>query len=681
MKTLLLFLCCCTGIAYAQTNVVFKEDFSSGAKGFQLNEHQRLVDGNLELDTPEDGDQALFNLYIDPQKDFIISVQLKQLAGLTEEPLGLMWGSDNENGNFFMINSSGEYAVHSGNLSQLKKWKQSAAIKPLGQANSLKIQQTADRVSFFINDQKIDEQKAGILFGNWLGVLSLAQMQLRIDDFTVLQDQKISLPQSVANFAAKENLGSGVNSENDDLGPVIAADGKTLYFARQNVPENTGGQYDDEDVWYSVLDNNVWLKAKNMGRSVNTGLADNLVAVSADNNTMLFEKDNAFAVRNRSANGWSEFEKLNIAFRNESDFFVASISSDGKAIILSAKLKENVAYDPRRQESDLYVTLKDNNNKWSAPLNLGRTINTAGDETSPFLSADGHTLYFATDGRPGYGYQDIFFSRRNGDGWTDWSAPVNLGPSVNTAGFDAYYTVPASGDYAYFVSYDKGFGKADIFRIKLHEDVKPNPVILVKGTVINSNTRAPLGATIHFENLSTNKSIGEARSDPKTGKYQIVLPYGANYGIRAVTSGYYSVHENLELQQKSNYMEVNKDLLMVPIEIGETVKLNNVFFEAGLPVLKKESYPELDRLVSILKENPGIYIQLEGHTDAKGNADALMKLSQERVDAVKTYLVSNGIVAERISGQGFGATRPVAPSDTEENSRLNRRVEFKITKK
>jgi outer membrane protein OmpA-like peptidoglycan-associated protein len=257
---------------------------------------------------------------------------------------------------------------------------------------------------------------------------------------------------------------------------------------------------------------------------------------------------------------------------------------------------------------------------------------------------------------------------------------LNLGPSVNTAGFDAYYTVPASGDYAYFVSYDKGYGKADIFRMKLHEDIKPNPVTLVKGMVLNNKDKSPLAATIHFENLSTGAEVGEARSDPKTGQYQIVLPAGANYGVRANVNGFYSIHENVELMKDSKYSEVHKDLFMVPIALGETVKLNNVFFEAGLPTLKSESYPELDRLVKILQENPGIYIELSGHTDAKGNPDALMKLSQERVDAVKAYLVKNSIATDRISGTGYGATRPLAPSDTEENSRLNRRVECKIVK-
>jgi outer membrane protein OmpA-like peptidoglycan-associated protein len=241
--------------------------------------------------------------------------------------------------------------------------------------------------------------------------------------------------------------------------------------------------------------------------------------------------------------------------------------------------------------------------------------------------------------------------------------------------------VPASGDNAYFVSQGRG-GKGDIFRIRLHDEAKPNPVTVVSGLVLSSKTKLPLSARIHFENLTSGVEVGEARSDPKTGAYRIVLPFGTHYGIRAYLTDYYSVHENIELKESDNkYTEVKKDLFMVPLQIGETIKLNNVFFEAGLPTLKSESFPELNRLIEILKDNPGIYIELAGHTDNKGDAATLLKLSEDRVSTVKAYLVSNGIDTNRITGKGYGATQPVAPSDTEENSKANRRVEFKITQK
>jgi outer membrane protein OmpA-like peptidoglycan-associated protein len=231
------------------------------------------------------------------------------------------------------------------------------------------------------------------------------------------------------------------------------------------------------------------------------------------------------------------------------------------------------------------------------------------------------------------------------------------------------------------VSYDKGFGKADIFRVRLHDAVRPKSVTLVKGKVLSSKNNAPLTASVHFENIDNGTDMGEARTDPKTGAYQIILPFGFHYGVRASTKGYYSVHENLDLKEVAKYSEVTKDLLMVPIEIGETVKLNNVFFDPGQPTLKPASFPELDRLVAILKENTAIFIELEGHTDNLGKPAILQKLSEDRVESVKKYLIDHGIHGNRISGKGYGATKPIALGNTDEDRKLNRRVEFRIIKR
>jgi outer membrane protein OmpA-like peptidoglycan-associated protein len=362
---------------------------------------------------------------------------------------------------------------------------------------------------------------------------------------------------------------------------------------------------------------------------------------------------------------------------------VGNLSPDGKALLFTAKLKLNLYYSPdvENKEKDSYETQQDQKGLWSEPINLGRQINTAGDEISPFLAADGRTLYFASNGRAGYGSYDIYMSKRNGDSWTDWSEPVNLGPEINTAGFDAYYTLSAAADYAYMVSDRNSLGASDLVKIKLPDAIKPDPVILVLGHTLNARTKAPVRADILFEDLSTQKEIGEAISDPKTGSYRVALTKGKNYGIRAEAKGYLSVNENLELASVIRYAEIQKDLFLVPIEVGESILLNNIFFEQGKPILKSQSYPELDRLVQIMMDNPTIKIELSGYTDNVGNKEALMTLSENRVQAVKTYLEKKGIKKDRISGRGYGSAQPIAPNDTNENRQRNRRVEFKITKK
>jgi outer membrane protein OmpA-like peptidoglycan-associated protein len=664
-------------VAKAQTPLI-REDFEYNHYGWAEDENKKISNGSYLVNVTRDGDESVLTFFIDPQKDFSVSADIKQLGGL-DEGYGLTWCSDKNDLNLFLITSAGDYVIFSGNPIKLKGWKHSDAIKPLGNNNNLKVQFANGVISFLINDIKVEDRKSISCYGQDVGIISFGEMKLIVDNFILQQDQKIELP-PVASSNKKENLGANVNTPDDELGPIISSDGKTLYFARQNSIENTGGQEDDEDVYSSQWIEGAWAKAKNMGRSINTPVTDNLLAVSADNNSMMFDEDNELMVRHRTESGWSDLEKVGLTFKNELDHFVASLSADGRAVIFSAKLKSNIFYSPKKDEGDLYVCLKEKD-VWSAPINLGKSINTAGEDTSPFLSSDGKTLYFSSNGRPGYGDQDIFMAVRNGDSWTDWSAPVNLGPSVNSPYFDAYYTVPASGDYAYFVSYDKGFGKADIFRIRLHESVRPKNVTLVRGKVLNSKTQAPLAAVIHFENIDKGTDMGEARTDPKTGAYQIVLPFGFHYGVRASTKGFYSVHENLDLKETAKYAEMQKDLIMVPIEIGETVKLNNVFFDAGQPTLKPASFPELDRLVTILKETPNISIELEGHTDNMGNPNVLQKLSEDRVESVKNYLIAKGISANRISGKGYGASHPVSQGNTEADRQLNRRVEFRILKK
>jgi outer membrane protein OmpA-like peptidoglycan-associated protein len=552
----------------------------------------------------------------------------------------------------------------------------------MGQENKLKVEQIQNVLSFYLNGKKVVATRAFPWHGKYVGFVTYTKMTLLIDNYVFRHDIRINLPNDMPTSGVRENLGGNVNSRFDEVSPKISSDGKTLYFGRKHSPENVGGITDREDIWEShTSDGMMWSRSVNLGEPINTPFTNNLVSVSTDNNSFLFHANDGFAFRHRTSTGWSSMEDLGIRFNNESDFLEGSLSPDGKAILFVAKLKANAFYKPAEKERDIYVCVKRADGTWSPPIHTGRVLNSPGDEYSPFLSADNKTLYFASNGRAGYGDVDIFMSRRLSDGWTQWSEPVNLGLGVNTVGFDAYYTLPASGDYGYMVSNIKSEGLTDIIRFKLPEMVQPDPVVLVQGKVLNAKTQKPLEAFIRFDDLNSGKEVGEARSDPRTGEYRIVLPVGKKYGYHAEAGGYLSVNENLELVNLEEYSELRKDLLLVPIEIGESIQLKNVFFVQSKAVLLPESYPELDRLVRIMKDNRTIEIDLEGHTDGRGDPRANIALSVERVGAVKEYLVSKGISEKRIVGKGYGGAKPMVSNDTEENRQLNRRVEFKITKK
>jgi len=496
------------------------------------------------------------------------------------------------------------------------------------------------------------------------------------------QQQAVTLNQELAYSGNKKSIGNKVNTGFIETKPIITADGKTLYFGRQNYPYNTGGKRDEQDIWYANIQGQTeWSYAAKMPLPLNNEQANGISSVSMDGNTLLLinqynEEDVSqpgVSMSKRVKGGWEFPKKLVIKNDyNKSNFVDYFLSSDGKVLFLAVERNDS------KGDQDLYVSFPEGGDNWSEPVNLGATINTASAEFSPFLAADGKTLYFASDGHNGLGGSDIFFSKRMDDTWKNWSKPKNLGSKVNGKAFEAYYTITASGDYAYFISDEAG--SRDIYRIALPKEFKPEPVILISGKVFNSKTKQPIAANIIFESLDDNKEMGAVETSPENGEFKIILPKGKNYGYLALAKGFLSVEENIDASSIDNFQEVNKDLYLVPIEVGQSVNLNNIFFVKGQKDLLESSFQELSRLVKMLKDNPKIEIELGGHTDNQGNAKLNVDLSEERVKVVKKYLTDNGVADKRVSLKAYGGSKPVASNGSEETRKLNRRVEVTITK-
>ena len=489
------------------------------------------------------------------------------------------------------------------------------------------------------------------------------------------------------------NLGANVNTRYIETHPVISPNGRTLYFARESNPGNVGGGRDPQDVWYSTLlsgKNRTWSLAKNVGAPVNTPDDPNGIAsVSANGQQAIliniYNSDGTIdplgcSISKRTRMGWTTPVKVNIkdfvnTDKEHVDFFLAT---SGKALLMAVERPDGIG------GQDLFVSFPSpmETNVWTKPKSLGSNVNTSKADFAPFLAADEKTLYFASEGRGGYGKSDIFYSKRLDDTWTNWSPPRNLGPVVNSPDFDAYYTISAAGQDAYLVSSRNGTdGSKDIFRISLAPAFRPEAVTLVTGRVLDVNTGKPIRAIIHYENLLTGEEIGVTETDPTDGSYTIVLPSGVQYGYRAEAKGYLAENANLDVTAKDKYAEQKQDLFLAPFNVGQTVKLNNIFFPQSKYYLNTSSYPELARLIRILKEYPTVEIKISGHTDNQGDPSLNLKLSQDRVNEVKKYLSSHGINGGRITTEGYGDTKPIASNDQEETRSKNRRVEFTITKK
>jgi len=480
-----------------------------------------------------------------------------------------------------------------------------------------------------------------------------------------------------------QNLGLNVNSVYDDILPVIAPDGKTLYFCRSNNPDNIGGF--GQDIWFSELQlDGKWGFARNIGIPLNNRGNNYLCSITPDGNTIIVgdaysnpaNKQRGFAASRRTATGWAVPQPVVIKnYYNLNVHHEFSLSNDGKTIIMAVERRDS------RGGRDLYFSKKQPDSTWSEPVSLDTVVNSFGHEATPFIASDNSSLYFASDGHGGYGGFDVFVTRRLDSTWTNWSTPENLGPTINSSGWDLYYTIPASGDYAYYVSFANSHGMGDIFKVRLPEKMRPRPVVLITGRVLNKVTGEPIEADIFYELLPQGVEIGSARSTPTTGAYKIVLPAGNNYGFRASASGFLSVNDNIDLTLLTEYTEIKRDLYLVPIEVGSVAALNNIFFDYRVATLRGESFPEIDRIGKLLKENSAIIIEVGGHTDDRGSSELNQTLSEARARSVYDRLLLSGIERDRLILKGYGETRPIANGTSEEARQLNRRVEIVILKK
>ncbi len=474
-------------------------------------------------------------------------------------------------------------------------------------------------------------------------------------------------------FGNKVNLGRSINGSEHEIGQVVSADGELLLYT-----------WDDDErqiPYYSTYENGNWTNGKPVSESLfNPSSFNSITSISGDKNTIFMNGEwsngikissNGISKSERTKYGWSSPKSIKVdGFETKGDL-ANCISSDQRFLISTLDNKES-------KEKDLFVFFRMDDGSYGKRLNLGTIINTSKNESTPFLAPDNKTLYFSSDGHPGYGAYDIFISRRLDDTWTNWSEPENLGPKINTPDWDGYYCVSAKGDYAYMTTYWQTLGLADIVRIELPQEAKPEKMIIIKGKVLNKITNEPIGAEIRFNEMNTNDNPGIGISDPTTGDYQVVLSYGEFFQLYAQKEGYYALSDQIDLREKGDFKIVEKNIYLTPIKVGEVFRLNNLFFETASAELKPESYQELERLVKFLNENPTIKIKIAGHTDNVGSDKDNLELSQNRAAAVEQFLKQATINLERISSEGFGEGKPLESNETEEGRRINRRVEFTI---
>ncbi len=493
------------------------------------------------------------------------------------------------------------------------------------------------------------------------------------------------------------NLGSGINSAEAEYNPVIASDGKKIYFAR-DCGECNGG----EEVYVSrLLDNGSWSIAGRFGEPLTSKGHEIPLGVSSDGNKLAvygnyegsMGRGDIFFVEKTTA-GWGDLQQYPAPLNSEYFDSNAMYSADGKAILFISERpggvgelhkKGNYFHGSYSGNTDIYVYTD------GQVINLGSNINTPYSEYSPFLHPDGMTLYFSSDGHPGLGGLDVFVSKRlNADSWTGWSDPVNLGKEINSSNDDWGYQVAARADKAYFAVSDRGasYGASDIFSISMPAKGKPAVGVITVSGIVTDPAGDALVADIRWNDLEAQKEVGYASSDPISGEYVIHLPSGGKYGYYAEKEGYMGESEHFDLKNTEEYKEYEMDIVLYPIEepvivedvvaIPVEINMNNIFFAFNKADLRPESRMELNRWVDMLNENSHISLEVAGHADSIGSESYNQKLSERRAEAVVSFMVDGGIANERLTAMGFGESQPVTSNETEDGRQQNRRVQVKI---
>lgn len=536
-----------------------------------------------------------------------------------------------------------------------------------------------------------------------------------------------------------------LNSPYDEQHPVFSPNGE-LFFTVGFHPQNTGGAADFGDVWMSSKDaQGNWLAPRRVeglstaGNDVVVGFSDALtVLVYHSGGTTIRQGIHQYA---KFGSSWNYVRPLEISnFKNNSSYFSGRLSHDGEVIVMSMS-----SFGTYGNE-DIYITIKKDDGTWTAPLNLGSSVNSFAQEQTPYLSKDNMTLYFASNKLGNRQGKDIFYSQRSGSGWEDWAEPVRV-ESVNSQGSEmSYVTYGPNPSMALFstTQNSEGFGdfmlsdfqkveplnaletEAQAAEIAAPEEVSPavqevavvtaavaepvaqQPVAEVKPTEVEElkpavvqevkQEVAPPSLEVN-EPVYTKKEwlsvkVVDAFTNEEIG-YQIEVS-----NERGVKKAISTQQEWLELAEDPQWTNIliqskgfipqllskenweslqGKELALKPAKAGSAIVLENIQFNRGTSdFADSKSIQVLDNLVAFMKENPGIKIRLEGHTDNAGDPSLNKDLSMKRASKIRGYLTINGVEFERVRISGWGGTRPVADNNTEEGRERNRRVEMVI---
>jgi len=390
------------------------------------------------------------------------------------------------------------------------------------------------------------------------------------------------------------NLGSTVNSVYPEINPILSIDGKTLYFTRVNHPENTVGRVNSQDAWFCTLnDDGTWSEAKRLPKEVNINRYNAILAALSDGKTFMIngiynkrgrtwlKRGFSMIVKNDDGT-WGKPSPIRIkgfARKNRGRTESAYITPDKEYLFLS--------YAPKNNSSKLtlYVSKKNDENKYGKPKELKGGLNKGRSAESPFLSTDGKTLYFSGNYSGNRNSYDFYKCTRTDDTYVNWSNPQLLSDSINTPGWDSYYKLNAKGSWAYYCSTTNSLGESDIFRVKLFEE---NPFVKVTGLILNKQGEALMLTDTSYRILVNGQPFPGIKIDKASASYEALLPLGGQYSIQPELKNWIGASSDVDAREIKEFTESKLNLYLNTIPFV-LIKAKIIDTRTNLPISSEKN--------------------------------------------------------------------------------------------
>lgn len=474
------------------------------------------------------------------------------------------------------------------------------------------------------------------------------------------------------------NMGDAINSSDGDYGPALnATDDILIFTSKRNKIERGFQKIDNEDLMISRKEGDYWMEAEHL-KEINTPYNEGSACMSKDGKKIIFSRCSSpdsfgscdlYEIHQQEDGTWGKAHNLGQHINSMYWDSHPSLSHSGDTLYFASDRLGGFGL------SDIYYTVKNEKGVWTKPKNAGPVINTKGNEVSPFYHPAHHVLYFSSDGHLlNFGEFDIYksYSVQN-----IWKEPKNIGPLVNGSGSEFYFTIDAQSRNLYYArSVEESMGNLDLYSFPLPMEAQPLAYTKLKGSLRDEETGKPVTkGIISIIDLDNGIEVAPKFLRPD-GSFEFQLINNNNYLIVIQGDAFFRLEEIF-------YLDGDKEFHRKVASISSRLKFDNMKFDNGKADLKPEMYGDLDKVIDFLLDNPDFGLRIEGHTDTDGNKELNLKLSQDRADAIKGYLVDFGSVdANRIEAIGYGSTKPIiAEEKTEDDKRLNRRVEFNIYRK